>query len=112
MNMITLGNGQRKRQFDVNLEGQIPDLWHIAQAELDLHCRRSILETWHLAHDLQKALAEIVPQRDELLKALEGLFEHCAMIHKHWGEGCNRKEAGEAQAFALAAIAKAKGETV
>ena len=52
------------------------------------------------------------PVRDaapEMLAALEGLFEHCAMIHKHWGEGSNQREADQAQERARAAIAKAKG---
>jgi hypothetical protein len=47
----------------------------------------------------------------DLLAALEGLFEHCAMIHKHWGDGDNQKEANAAIAAARAAIAAAKGET-
>lgn len=37
---------------------QIPDLWHIAQATLDLDEKRKILECWHLAHDLLTALRE------------------------------------------------------
>lgn len=49
----------------------------------------------------------------ELLSALEGIFEHCALIHKHWGEGCNAKEAKAAEAKAHAAIANAKaGEPI
>lgn len=46
--------------------------------------------------------------KKELLAALEGLFEHCAMIHKHWGEGDNTKEANKAIEAAKAAIAKAR----
>ena len=33
----------------------------------------------------------------KLVEALAGLFEHCAMIHKHWGEGSNAKQADAAQ---------------
>jgi hypothetical protein len=45
----------------------------------------------------------------EMLEALKGLFEHCSMIHKHWGEGSNATEAREAIAFAEATILKAGG---
>lgn len=31
------------------------------------------------------------------------------MVHKHWGEGCNREQAEEAEKKGRAAIAKAKG---
>ena len=45
----------------------------------------------------------------DLLAALEGLMEHCAMVHKHWGENSNAREADAAQDAARAAIAKARG---
>lgn len=41
-----------------------------------------------------------------LVAALQGVFEHCAMIHKHWGDGDNSKAAGDAQKAARAALAK------
>jgi len=40
-----------------------------------------------------------------LRAALEGLFEHCVMIHKRWGENSNQKQATEAIAKAKAALA-------
>lgn len=40
--------------------------------------------------------------------ALKGIFEHCVMTHKHWGEGCNRKEADAAIAAGREAIANAE----
>ena len=43
----------------------------------------------------------------ELVTALNGLFKHCAMVHKHWGEGDNTREADNAQEQARAALAKA-----
>lgn len=46
----------------------------------------------------------------ELLVALEGLFEHCTMIHTRWGEGNNAQEADRAIALALALIAETKRE--
>jgi len=53
------------------------------------------------------ANARLIAAAPDLLAALEGLFEHCAMTHKHWGEGCNQREADAAQTAARAAIAKA-----
>lgn len=47
----------------------------------------------------------------KLVEALQGLFEQCAMVHKHWGEGCNRRQADEAQKEALALLSEL-GETV
>ena len=39
---------------------EIPDLWHLAMALRDWGMEpasAAVLETWHLAHDLKKALA-------------------------------------------------------
>ena len=44
----------------------------------------------------------------ELAAAMGDLFEQCAMMHKHWGEGSNAKEAGAAQERARAALAGAQ----
>jgi hypothetical protein len=49
------------------------------------------------------AVAEALP---ELVGALGGLFEHCAMVHKHWGDSSNAKEADLAIAKARDIIAK------
>lgn len=57
-------------------------------------------------HIANVRLMEVAP---ELLAALEDLFEHCVMVHKHWGEGSNAREADAAQERARAAIAKARG---
>ena len=57
-----------------------------------------------------KPNALLVKAAPDLLAALESLFEHCAMPHKHWGEGSNAKEADAAITAGLAAIRKAKGE--
>lgn len=53
--------------------------------------------------------ARLIAAAPELLEALQQLFEHCTMIHKHWGEGSNARQAKEAQEKALDAIAKATG---
>jgi len=31
------------------------------------------------------ANARLIAAAPDMLKALEDLFEHCAMVHKHWG---------------------------
>jgi hypothetical protein len=59
--------------------------------------------------DYIKAVEAMEESHADLLAALQGLFEHCVMVHKHWGDGCNRKQAKAAEDFALAAIAKAQG---
>ena len=46
----------------------------------------------------------------QLLDALNGLFEHCAMVHKCWGDGDNTKEAAAAIKAGEAAIASATKE--
>lgn len=59
------------------------------------------------AYESQLANAKLIASAPELLEAITGLFEHCAMIHKHWGDGDNRQQADAAIATARAAIAKA-----
>ena len=52
------------------------------------------------------ANAQLITAAPEMLEALKSLFEHCAMVHKHWGENSNQKEADAAIAAARAVIAK------
>ena len=40
---------------------------------------------------------------NKLAEALRGLFTHCAMVHKYWGENCNQAEADAAIANATKA---------
>jgi hypothetical protein len=49
---------------------------------------------------------DVADAAPELLAALVGLFEHCAMVHKHWGDGCNREQADRAIDGARALLAK------
>jgi len=51
--------------------------------------------------------ATLIAAAPDMLAALQGIFEHCSMIHKHWGEADNSKAADAAQNAARAAIAKA-----
>lgn len=61
------------------------------------------------SRDEMLANARLIAAAPELLDALKGLFEHCTMIHRVWGDGSNQKEADAAIAAGKAAIAKAEG---
>jgi hypothetical protein len=56
-----------------------------------------------------KETARLFAAAPELLDALQGLFDNCSMIHKHWGEDDNSKQANAAILAARAAICKARG---
>ncbi len=51
-------------------------------------------------------IVRAVNSHDALISALQGLFEHCAMVHKHWGDGSNQKEADAAITAARATLAE------
>jgi hypothetical protein len=55
------------------------------------------------------ANACLIAAAPEMLEALKALFENCEMVHRHWGEGDNTKEADAAIRNARAAITKAEG---
>jgi hypothetical protein len=59
---------------------------------------------------LETANARLIAAAPDMLEALESLFEECAMVHKHWGEGNNTEKAAAAISKAQAAIRKARGE--
>ena len=55
---ITLNKGGSAEKT-VNLDKvKIPDLWNIATSQENQLSKAAILETWHLAHDLLRALKE------------------------------------------------------
>lgn len=58
------------------------------------------------AANLADRVLDLTKQRDSVYAALWGLFEHCAMIHKVWGDGSNQKQADAAIAAGRAALAK------
>lgn len=64
-----------------------------------------------LVYENGKANAALITAAPDLLKALKDLFEHCVMIHKHWGEGSNQREADLAIKHGEAAIAEAEGNS-
>jgi len=50
---VTLSpRGTGRRDIDLSSHN-IPDLWHIAQAQKDERAKQAILEVWQLAHDLK-----------------------------------------------------------
>lgn len=50
----------------------------------------------------------VLDVRQELLESLEGIFEHCALVHIRWGDHCNQREADAAIARGRAAIARGR----
>lgn len=58
---------------------------------------------------LSEANARLIAAAPDLLAALRDLFDQCAMVRKHWGDGSNQAEADNAIRAGQAAIAKAEG---
>jgi len=73
------------------------------------HCLAVIGDVDRATSPHNKANAQLIAAAPELLEVLQGLFEHCAMIHKQWGDGNNQAEADAAIKAAQAAINKAGG---
>lgn len=54
--------------------------------------------------DMTKTMHRAEDRAASLETALRDLFTHCVMIHRHWGEGSNQKEADAAIATARALV--------
>lgn len=55
------------------------------------------------------ANARLLAAAPELRAALAALYEHCAMVHKHWGGGSNQEQANAAIAAGRALLARLEG---
>ena len=105
---VTKGPAHAKGIEFVNGTGVFNDQGiHIAQV-VSLNGADEILiaEAFNVLHDTGFTPGELAEQARELRTAMEGLFEHHAMVHKHWGSGSNAKEAQAAEANARAILAK------
>jgi hypothetical protein len=82
----------------------------IATLRWGCSCCKDTPDSFDDMSEEEQANARLIAAAPELLQALESLYEHCAMVHKHWGEGSNQRQADEAIKAAQAAIKKARGE--
>ena len=73
-----------------------------------MHNQVPALVTAQRARDQAEYLRE---ENAKLRAALAGLFEHCSMIHKHWGAGNNSIQADNAVNVARAALAQSGGQS-
>ena len=74
---------------------------------------RAAKRLWELYQPSRDETERIIDEEThagELVTALRALFEHCAMVHKCWGDSDNTKEADAAIKSARAAIATATKE--
>jgi hypothetical protein len=83
---------------------QAQDLRDKTEAERD-EARKQSDEAAAACERASDLLDAATAQRDELLAAAKGLFEHCVMVHKYWGEKSNQGQGDTAIAHALDAIA-------
>ena len=42
---------------------------------------------------MREADAQLIADAPAMLSTLAGLLEHCAMVHRQWGDGSNKAEA-------------------
>lgn len=90
-------------------QNDTPELWHVSERRDGLYIVRDS-DGWPIGNFFTEEKAKIGAAAPALLAALQGLFEHCAMIHMYWGDNSNAKEADAAIDKARAAIAQARGE--
>lgn len=96
-----------KQKYWVNVDG------YLVFGNKEKDEREEVVDTTNSFLIQQKyiePLTKVFNNYDALLDALQGLFNHCCMTHKHWGDGNNQKEADRAIKAAKAAIAQAEKE--
>lgn len=103
-------DGAQETIYDCCTDTKVLEL---AEGEFD--CAVSAPESAHRPippehRDALMGPASVVDAAPDMLAALKGLFEHCAMVHARWGDGSNQKEADAAIEAGRAAIAKAEGK--
>ena len=93
--------------------GHTPGPWLIqshTMADKEFTVGPAIIDYDDVDHDEQEANAKLIASAPDMFTALKALFEHCAMVHKYWGDGSNAKEADAAIKSARAAIKAATKE--
>lgn len=60
-----------------------------------------------IANVRDREYAKVLAAAPELAEALSEIFQHCVLVHKHWGDGSNQREADAAIAKGRAALEKA-----
>lgn len=86
----------------------VPDaysFWDVVKADNHSHGICSII-----MNDDGEANARLIAAAPKMLAALQALYQHCSMIHRQWGENCNREQANLAIDAGLAAIQEATGD--
>ena len=59
-NVLEMNRGELMNRTTVESNIPIPDLWHVVQRMgFDTEDGKAVLETWHLAHELRKAIVHI-----------------------------------------------------
>jgi hypothetical protein len=66
-NVLEMNRGELMNRTTVESNIPIPDLWHVVQRMgFDTEDGKAVLETWHLAHELRKAIVHI----DRIIESL------------------------------------------
>jgi hypothetical protein len=109
--LVVYGYDHQKHKAMVNLERKEPAFPHIGNDVLFCTLKGETVLMYELearAELLCRAVNSFEAMRD----ALKALYEHCEMVHRHWGENCNREQAEAARKAGLAALALAEGKAV
>jgi hypothetical protein len=74
-------------------------------------------QVFHEHHEAEQEehselIVRAVNSFEAMRDALKALYEHCEMVHRHWGENYNREQAEAARKAGRAALALAEGKAV